>query len=344
MTQALSISDSLIQRCLRRLDALSPGQSLAYGVPLGLAMGLAILTLRPPAWAAVGFLALLIGVTLLAFTGKAVVIEPIDQIAEKQPGLSGRLPEPPHPITSRELWVELAADTFLMGSPDEEKGRRDHEGPVHPVTVSAFQMMRETVTVGLWQELLGEGDRDENSRLPHTGITWYQAVEFCNALSTAEGLTPCYDIEDQEVRWNSEVDGYRLPTEAEWEYACRAGTTTRFSFGDDEEELAEYAWFAGNSEGKAHPVAEKEANPWGLFDMHGNVLEWCWDWYGAYDSEPAENPIGPEQGSSRILRGGAFAIWYGPRNLRSAFRGWHGPVLRLGVRGFRCVRGPRRQP
>jgi formylglycine-generating enzyme required for sulfatase activity len=138
-------------------------------------------------------------------------------------------------------------------------------------------------------------------------VRWIDAVRFCNRLSVRHGLRPYYKIDGEKAGIGG-GPGYRLPTEAEWEYACRAGTSTRWSFGDDAARLGEFAWFAGNSERRTHPVGEKKANPWGLHDMHGNVPEWCWDWYGvnALRDAPALDPPGPGSGIARVYRGGAW--------------------------------------
>jgi len=121
-------------------------------------------------------------------------------------------------------------------------------------------------------------------------VSWNDALAFCDKLSDQEGYQ------------------YRLPTEAEWEYTCRAGTTTAYSFGDDVSRLGEYAWYEDNSAGITHPVGELQPNAWGLCDMHGNVWEWCQDWYGPYESlKVVTNPTGPVSGTSRVLRGGAFS-------------------------------------
>ena len=174
------------------------------------------------------------------------------------------------------------------------------------------------VTNAQYRRLQPDHDPKAEDELPVVNVTWHDAKAFCDA------------------------NGYRLPTEAEWEYAARAGTRTAWSFGNDESELEKYGWYAKNSDNKIQPVGKLEANPWGLHDMHGNVYEWVADWYGEYNEGPQQNPQGPGKGSSRVLRGGAFFIE--PGVLRSAFRDRSVPEVSGRVIGFRCVRGPRRQP
>jgi formylglycine-generating enzyme required for sulfatase activity len=142
---------------------------------------------------------------------------------------------------------------------------------------------------------------------------------------------------------NFAANGYRLPTEAEWEYACRAGTTTTYFFGDDESKLKAYAWFEDNSGGKPRPVGQKPANPWGLYDMHGNVWEWCNDFYKVdyYQESPRENPRGPETGETKVLRGGAWK--FSAESCRSGYRynenpGYADVCFGYDIYGFRCVR------
>ena len=166
---------------------------------------------------------------------------------------------------------------------------------------------------------------------------------FCNSRSEAEGLTPCYN--EDTVECNFQASGYRLPTEAEWEYACRAGTTTPYYYGGDPGKLNAYAWFVDNAAKKTHPVAQKKANPWGLFDMMGNVAEWCNDNYAkdAYRTSPASNPHGPAQGKLYVLRGGNWTTT--AERLRSSARGSETPgftdaCLARDAIGFRCVRKP----
>ena len=150
-------------------------------------------------------------------------------------------------------------------------------------------------------------------------------MEFCRKLS-----------ELPEERKAERV--YRLPTEAEWEYACRAGTTTKYSFGEDEKLLGDYGWFDGNSDEQTHPVGQKKPNAWGLYDMHGNAWEWCSDWLGEYPYGEVTNPKGPSSGSNRVIRGGC---WYDPgRRCPSANRFWSIPSRRIMVLGFRLALSP----
>ena len=160
----------------------------------------------------------------------------------------------------------------------------------------------------------GRGNR------PVINVSWQDAVDYCAWLIRQTGRH------------------YRLPTEAEWEYACRAGSEAAYCFGDDEKLLRDYAWYEKNSGKKTHPVGEKKANAWGLQDMHGNVWEWCWDWWDDYPSGELKNPRGPKEGSSRVLRGGSW--YFDEIALRSADRYWSNPALSNGYLGFRCSRSP----
>jgi formylglycine-generating enzyme required for sulfatase activity len=315
---------------LRRLDALTPAAASTLGLVLGAAAAATLLTRGSSIVGVVAFVALLALVGALAWSGEpvAVPIRTTDQ------------PE------GRRLSVEVAAipaGKFLMGSPDDEEGRYADEGPVHEVTVCAFECMRHPVTRRLYAEVMGvdpgwpEGPADER---PVNNVSWFDAVRFCNRLSERDGLKPCYRIDGEDVSWERDADGYRLPTEAEWEYACRAGTRTRWSFGDDEGSLSKYAWYQTNAK-EPQPVGQKKANAWGLHDVHGNVWEWCWDRFGSYTRESQKDPQGPAEGEARVLRGGSFAV--SPRSLRSACRYGFQPEDRDRDFGFRCVLVPRRQ-
>jgi formylglycine-generating enzyme required for sulfatase activity len=325
------------KRWATALDRLPPQAGLPLGLGLGALAG-ALLLLAPVAVWVPAFLLLFVAAGVLAWSG-----EPVEVLPVAEP-----LPAPPvTPAAGIDLieMVAIPAGTFLMGSPAGEDGRYVNEGPVHEVVVSAFQCMKTPVTRRLYAAVLGtdpgwpEGEADDR---PVNNVTWSGAIKFCNQLSKREGLTPCYEHVRFEVIWHREADGYRLPTEAEWEYACRAGTQTRWSVGDDEARLADHAWYDANAEGNPHPVGQKLPNPWGLHDMHGNVWEWCWDRYGAYEPGFAQDPAGSLEGSDRLARGGSFLSLAG--FLRSAIRvrGW--PEGRGRGVGFRCVRGPRRQP
>ncbi len=242
--------------------------------------------------------------------------------------------------TNRPALVSIRGGQFQMGSPVGEADRDSDEGPQHTVRITRFLMCRTEITQENWEAVMGNNpsycDYGCGAKLPVQNINWLDAIEYLNKLSELEGLTPCYRQTIQNLAWDRSCTGYRLPTEAEWEYATRAGTTTAYSFGDDASELDEYAWYPRNSGNRVQAVGTKRANPWGLYDMHGNVWEWVWDWYGPYPSQTATDPTGPESGSLRVLRGGSF--WFTPWDLRSAGRDGDGPGYRLRDRGLRCVR------
>ncbi len=312
---------------LRSLDRIPFRTALALGLLLGLVVGALVALaagtqgLAGAGLAAAGVVAAL--AALLAWSGEPLGIweDELKDLLEM---------------------IALPGGTFVMGSPEDEPGRDDDEVQ-HQVAVSPFLMSRTTVTRGEYRRIMGLDDAPGSGGDEHpvTEVSWLDAVRFCNRLSKEAGRPACYRIWGRTVRWVRDTGGYRLPTEAEWEYAARAGTESRWSFGDDEARLGGFAWFDGNSGGKAHPVAKKEPNPWGLYDMHGNVLEWCWDVFAEYDTGPAADPRGPTTGAWRVLRGGSF--WNAPGRLRSAVRYWNGPENRVRLIGFRCVRRPRRQ-
>jgi len=258
--------------------------------------------------------------------------------------------------------VPIPAGTFMMGSPETEPNRETDETQ-HSVTLSAFSMSKYQVTQAQYQAVMGSGeDRTTDTygkgdNYPIYYVNWYDAIVFCNKLSVMEGLNPVYSIggstdtavwiannggtipTGSNTTWNAAVmdkskNGYRLPTEAEWEYACRAWTTTAYNTGATISDNT--GWYNDNSGSKSHEVGLKPPNAWGLYDMHGNVYEWCWDWKGSYSSSPANDPTGAVTGSSRVLRGGG---WYNyARNLRSAFRDSYNPVSRFNFLGFRLAR------
>jgi len=216
------------------------------------------------------------------------------------------------------VWIEPG--TFMMGSPSSESGR-DSDETQHRVTLTkGFYMQTTEVTQGQWKAIMGRNPSKFSScgdNCPVEQVSWNDVQDFIRKLNQRTGQT------------------YRLPTEAEWEYACRAGSSTRFCFGDSDSELGNYAWYYDNAGSKTHPVAQKRPNAWGLYDMHGNVWEWCSDWYGDYPSGSVTDPEGPSSGSIRVFRGGG---WNGfARFCRSAIRYRYEPGVRSFILGFRLV-------
>ncbi|NUQ62204.1 MAG: SUMF1/EgtB/PvdO family nonheme iron enzyme [Pirellulales bacterium] len=238
--------------------------------------------------------------------------------------------------------VLVSGGEFLMGSSSAVDA-----GPVHKVMLSDFYMDCREVTQELYEKIMGRNpSRRKGQSNPVERVRWSDAIKFCNARSEAEGLQPCYDLATREC--NFEPDGYRLPTEAEWEYACRGGSKGDYYFGDDPAKLESHAWFKANSRRRTHPAAEKPANPLGLYDMAGNVWEWCNDWYRVdyYAQSPATDPRGPREGEKKSLRGGAFSS--SAESCSSWTRycdepGFTDACVASDDYGFRCVRrAPRR--
>jgi formylglycine-generating enzyme required for sulfatase activity len=254
----------------------------------------------------------------------------------------------------------IPAGTFIMGSPSTESGRYADETQ-RRVTLSGFYMGRTEVTQEQYETVMGRNPStfktdvetgERQGRRPVETVSWYDALVFCNKLSILEGYSPAYSIEGKtnpdewgpipsggNTTWNNvEIvagsNGYRLPTEAQWEYACRAGTTTTYNTGDTIND--DTGWYSGNSGNKTHEVGLKPPNVWGLYDMYGNVFEWCWDGYGEYPTEAQTNPMGAPTGSRRVIRGGG---WNGSAQIvRSAYRGYPSPYVRVNFLGFRYLR------
>jgi formylglycine-generating enzyme required for sulfatase activity len=228
--------------------------------------------------------------------------------------------------------VLIPKGRFMMGSPESEESRKEEETQ-REVTISEdYYLSANAVTQAQYQRVMGEnpscfqGDEIEGRDSCAFPVEWVSAgdaMKFCKKLSALP-----------EEKAAGRV--YRLPTEAEWEYACRAGSNTAYCFGNDEELLRDYAWFADNSGGQTHPVGEKEPNAWGLYDMHGNVWEWCSDWDGEYTNHSVTDPLGPKVGLSRILRGGSWDD--SAASCRSALRNSAAPTKYYSdVTGFRVV-------
>jgi formylglycine-generating enzyme required for sulfatase activity len=258
----------------------------------------------------------------------------------------------PHPLDNpyhgKEVSLDLGGDvhlamiyirdgSFLMGSPDDEDGRHSDEGPVRRVTLDGFWMGKYPVTQAQYQAIMGTNPSHfKGDNRPVEQVSWYDAMEFCLKLSQRTGRT------------------FMLPTEAQWEYVCRAGTTTRYYFGDDTRRLGEYAWYWRNSgdmpltgdwdadatvknNAKTHPVGQKKPNAWGLYDMHGNVWEWCLDdWHDNYNGAPVNGlRWGDGTDSLRVIRGGSW--YFSARSCRSAYRFGLTPGNRWDSLGFRAV-------
>lgn len=218
--------------------------------------------------------------------------------------------------------VWMPGGVFRMG---EERIDDEAAKPAHDVEVGAFSIGQYPVTFEEYEKFCEATGRelpdDEGwgrGTRPAIRVDWNDAAAYCEWLSEQTG------------------ESYRLPTEAEWEYACRSGSDTAYCYGDGEDQLGDYAWYGDNSEGKTHPVGQKQPNAWGLYDMHGNVWEWIRDWYGDYAEGLQHNPSGPESGSFRVFRGGS---WFNPaENCRSSIRNGDDPGIRDRILGFRLAR------
>jgi formylglycine-generating enzyme required for sulfatase activity len=245
--------------------------------------------------------------------------------------------------------IELPGGTFRMGSADGEEPYYARERPQHSVTLARFWMAKVLVTQRLYKEVTGQNTgKPQGDDLPINRVLWHEAIEFCNRLSMLRGLEPVYQIQSGSVTWNRKAGGYRLPTEAEWEYAARGLIRRPYPWGS-EPPSNQLCWNGqGNDLGPwkrlgPTPVGSypRGASPWGLLDMAGNVWEWCWDVYGAYPASPQGNPAGPQERSEsamRVIRGGSWydvdASW-----MRGTARNSGFPTTRADYVGFRCVRG-----
>ena len=245
---------------------------------------------------------------------------------------------PPPIVTASGIeMVRIPAGRFVMG----RDGGPPEQGPAHEVEINAFLMDCYEVSQAVYAKLEPiNGSHFKGPDLPTEMISWGKAALYCNMRSEAEGLKPCYN---EYGECDFEADGYRLPTEAEWEYACRAGSDAAYCFGSDPRQLDDYAWYASNAAKKTHPVGRKTPNAWGLFDMYGNVAEWCNDFYDPdyYKTSPKKNPRGPAEGEKNVLRGGHWAA--SAENCSSAFRlgeepGFSDACFARDAIGFRCVK------
>lgn len=261
-------------------------------------------------------------------------------ITDGQP--DGETPEPPVII---EGLAAIHGGTFTMGSPVSEAWRMADETQ-HEVTVSDFQIGLYEVSQAQYASLMEQNPSAmQGEDLPVESVSWIDAIRYCNALSEQEGLEVAYSIEGNTVAWNRSANGYRLPTEAEWEYACRAGSSSPFNTGGNVTAIqanwyTNYPYIDGEGGGtynrRTVPITNYDPNAWGLYNMHGNVGEWCWDSFGAYNTLPEDNPAATENGRFRTVRGGS---WFDVgKHLRSAYRSVLPADYKADNIGFRVAR------
>lgn len=229
--------------------------------------------------------------------------------------------------------------TFRMGNSFEDLF--EDELPVHSVNLKSFYIGTYEVSQGEWEAVMGENpsaNKELGKNAPVEQISWFDAIEFCNKLSEKDGLTPCYKIgRNNAVTWNIAANGYRLPTEAEWEFAARGGNDSRDYLYSGGNAVDDVAWHKGNSTGKSKVTGTKRPNELGLFDMSGNVWEWCWDWYSnSYNERSENNPQGPQVGMERCRRGGGWNFSF--KSCRISNRLGTPPDMRFPYVGLRLVR------
>jgi len=272
-----------------------------------------------------------------------------------QPSWSGLSASQPFSSLASSL-TTLPGGTFDMGCTTGDPNCQSDESPQHSVTLSRFEISDGEVTQAQWQSLMGSNPSSFVSpacpQCPVDAVSWYDAVVYCNRLSEAQGLAPCYFSDaaytqvygksggtwslpnSGTVYWNPSAKGYRLPTEAEWEYAARGGSATNLYSGSST--IDQVAWYTTNSGSRTKAVKGLFANGFGLYDMSGNVWEWCWDWYSVYSSSPSSDPRGPDTGSFRVRRSGSWVSY--PRYCRVAYRDVNSPGVRVNDLGFRLAR------
>ena len=280
-------------------------------------------------------------ITPQAIAGDAGLVRPgKTKIIYWEPQLEGRNVKDWKVILSSKIennLIFVQGGIFQMGS---NNGSND-EKPVHSVTVSDFYIGKYEVTQKKWKEVMGNNPSSfKGDNLPVEKVSWYDAVEFCNKKSRAEGLTPCYTGSGKNIKCNFSANGYRLPTEAEWDYAAQGGNNSKGYTYAGGNTIGTVAWYTDNSGNKTHPLGTKQSNELGIYDMSGNVWEWCNDWYDEdyYSRSPKDNPKGPSSSSCRVLRGGSCSDndYY----CRIAFRDSNKPDGCFYDNGFRVVRTP----
>jgi formylglycine-generating enzyme required for sulfatase activity len=267
-----------------------------------------------------------------------------------------KIPIPEIPVPKM---VKINGGNFMMGTPDDEVGRENNEGPRHEVTLRTFCMSKYEITQKEFQAVMGFNPAAYFAPdLPVDYISWYDAINYCNALSKLEGLKSAYTVTQTEkgtdVQWDRSANGYRLPTEAEWEYACRAGTEIPWNvrttintadpasvlFANYDMDYFDKKFNYNFTPGNLIIGGSFPPNANGLYDMHGNVYEWCWDlWANHYPNQPQDNPVGPDVPNvnfDRVLRSGCYFVksWA----IRSGKRDNSGPIVRWRGNGIRLVK------
>ncbi len=208
--------------------------------------------------------------------------------------------------------ITIPGGTFTKGCTSEQIYYEYAEIPIHQVTLSKYQIAEHEIKQFQWRRVIGTNSlwiTGENS--PVDQVSWYDMINFCNALSEQEGLAPVFILKGTNVDVNWAANGYRLPTEAEWEYAAKGGNKSMGYKYSGNYDIEGVAWYSRNSLDKTHEVGTKQPNELGIYDMSGNVWEWCWDWYGDYSSSTQTDPRGPSTGSLRVFRGGSWDSFAG---------------------------------
>ncbi len=271
-----------------------------------------------------------LNLTIIAILVFSLVHIPFASEEKQQPKeITLAIPNLPEEATPMVL-VRIPAGCFVMGSDENEKYHEENEAPPHKVEIThPFYIGKYEVTQAQWEAIMGNNPSTQiNINLPVNRVNWYDCQEYLEKLNKLE-------FTKKNEFWKR--GSFRLPTEAEHEYACRAGIQTSTYFGEDPslEAIMEHAWIRDNSNAALNPVGSLNPNPWGLYDMLGNVWEWCYDWYGLYSDEKQIDPTGPENGEEKVFRGPS---WMGRREyVRCADRGRFPPDYRRNTGGFRVV-------
>ncbi|KAB2908963.1 MAG: formylglycine-generating enzyme family protein [Ignavibacteriales bacterium] len=280
-----------------------------------------------------GFVVIILGVVLFSVTVYMLIRELSSEETAQKPAAA--------PVKKEEVpegYVFVEGGTFLMGCTSEQGyDCWQDEYPAHEVTLSDFYISKYEVTQAQWDSIMPVNPSFyRGASLPVELISWYDAIEFCNKLSEKEGLKPAYSGTGTNITCNFYANGYRLPTEAEWEYAARGGRKSKNFKYSGSNNIDLIAWYAGNSGYRPHDVGTKLPNELGIYDMTGNVWEWCWDWKVGYSSRRQTNPIGGITGDQKALRGGSW--FFAAQYARVSNRGDHWPVYGRNNLGFRLVR------